>query len=458
MSSREYTVGVVCGGIEPRCQECGSETRYIGFSFKRFCKRHASLGFAAGGRVGGMKKKTWNKGKTKIDDQIIARMAASFVGSGNPFFGRQHSEATKSSISETKKLSIDELSSRITARQDLELLDKASDGSAPTASDIVVRCRACSLTWKTTIRNVTVEGQLCSKCNPSGSVEEERVAKFVESLGLEVIRRTRSVISPMEIDVWVPHKRVGIEYHGLFWHSGGIDKDHDYARDLHRRKFLAAQAAGVRLVQLFSDEWESKREICESILRARLGAVSQKFDARSCGLDTDVSVAEAREFLEANHLDGYARSRARLGLRLPDGRLAMVLALRVPVQKRYGNVIEYSRMACLRDSVVRGGASRLIAASCRWALANGFTGILTYADLRLGTGEVYASNGFRTVGDTGICYWYTDGRIREDRFKYRAQLGIPEVEVARAAGVRQVHGPGSRIYLQKFEDRPLQHS
>ena len=47
-------------------------------------------------------------------------------------------------------------------------------------------------------------------------------------------------------------------------------------------------------------------------------------------------------------------------------------------------------------------------------------------------------------------YWYTDGERRYDRFKFRAQPGKPEKQVAEEAGVRSVWGCGNRIYLLKL--------
>ena len=77
---------------------------------------------------------------------------------------------------------------------------------------------------------------------------------------------------------------------------------------------------------------------------------------------------------------------------------------------------------------------------------NKYDKILTYADLRFGNGNVYSKNGFSFVKQTSIDYWYTDGKVRHFRFKYRAQPGKPEKQVAEENGVWKVFGCGSNLY------------
>ena len=70
--------------------------------------------------------------------------------------------------------------------------------------------------------------------------------------------------------------------------------------------------------------------------------------------------------------------------------------------------------------------------------------------LRFGLGTVYEKCGMQLIGETGTNYWYSNGIIREDRFKYRAQPGKSELQVAIENNVRPVYGAGHRIWLLKF--------
>ena len=48
---------------------------------------------------------------------------------------------------------------------------------------------------------------------------ENQVAEFVESIGLTVTRNTRVNGLDFEIDIFVPSLNIGIEFHGLYWHT-----------------------------------------------------------------------------------------------------------------------------------------------------------------------------------------------------------------------------------------------
>ena len=126
------------------------------------------------------------------------------------------------------------------------------------------------------------------------------------------------------------------------------------------------------------------------------------------------------------------------------------MTVRTPVQKRYGNVCELARMCFKLGTSVRGGASKLLVRVEELAKAEQRVGILSYAELRFGTGAVYEKCGFSLVGETVGNYWYTDGSNRYDRFKFRAQSGKTEKQVALDANVRAVWGSGNNVYLKKF--------
>lgn len=71
LKAEDYTAQHVYKGRRPLCPVCNSNTRYVAFTFKKYCKEHSSYGEAEGGSVGGTVKKTWNKGQTKLTDERI---------------------------------------------------------------------------------------------------------------------------------------------------------------------------------------------------------------------------------------------------------------------------------------------------------------------------------------------------------------------------------------------------
>ena len=55
----------------------------------------------------------------------------------------------------------------------------------------------------------------------------------------------------------MPKLHIAIEYNGLRWHSEEFNKDKNY----HLNKLIKCNEKGIRLIQIFEDEWIEKQEI-----------------------------------------------------------------------------------------------------------------------------------------------------------------------------------------------------
>jgi hypothetical protein len=53
----------------------------------------------------------------------------------------------------------------------------------------------------------------------NNSVPEQAVEALLKSLSVEYDRNSRSIISPKELDFYIPSKQIAIEVNGLYWHS-----------------------------------------------------------------------------------------------------------------------------------------------------------------------------------------------------------------------------------------------
>lgn len=80
------------------------------------------------------------------------------------------------------------------------------------------------------------------------------------------------------MDFYLPQEKVAIEFNGLYWHSVACGKGESY----HLGKTEGCELLGVRLIQLYEDEWLYKRPICESIIRNALNKNDVKLYARQC--------------------------------------------------------------------------------------------------------------------------------------------------------------------------------
>lgn len=363
----------------------------------------------------------------------------------NPFRGKQHTGESKDQIAKSIRLPEIEIVSRTAHRShEFVLLTPYKDYTSRQDQYLQFKCLTCGTTSEKTLQAFE-RGSLCKTCFPSASQQQLEVADFIRTLSSEEVHISdRRVIPPLELDIWVPSKQIAIEYHGLYWHSGGRDATLNPQK--HRDKYLACKKLGIRLIQIFSDEWLDNRAACESVIRHAIGGATViKLNARDCAVQ-EVDSKTAKSFFDACHMAGSTNSTRRFALNHKlHGTVGMV-SVRRPIQKKHGgNLVELARMAFTPGFAIRGGASKMLSA-IRKSHAS-YDGLLSYAELRYGEGETYSKCGFKRLPDTTNNYWYTDGTARFNRFKFRAQPGKSEKDVARDAGVRAVYGCGNGVYL-----------
>jgi len=256
---------------------------------------------------------------------------------------------------------------------------------------------------------------LCTECNPIGSNSvsdaEKKIVAHIRGLGIDVIENDTEVLAGMELDIYIPSHNLAIEYNGLYWHSE-LYKSNDY----HLNKTKMCEDKGIRLIHVFEDEWQFKQDIVKSRINNILGVNSLKIYARKCEIK-EVSVTDARLFLEANHIQGFAKSKIKLGLYF-NGELVSLMTFGHGRVLMGGKVNEWELVRfsnCLNTTVV-GGASKLLKSFINKHQPKT---IISYADKRWSQGELYNVLGFVHIHDSIPNYWYVINNTREYRFKYR---------------------------------------
>jgi len=433
ISSKDYTKKYLRSDYKG-CLKCGVETRYVAFDFKKYCKNCAGIAMSNGGKKGG-KAESWNKGKTKETDFRVKGMS----GESNSFWGKKHKEETKNRISMTKQLGSVEVLERIMKRsKDFEILTPINEYFSRQRQYLDFKCKKCSFVCKKTLQAFE-RGSLCPKCYPiSKSKSEIEVFEYVKSLGFnDAVSGDRNIIKPKEIDISLKQSNFGIEFNGLYWHSDVVDSAKK--EDLLNKTILCKDE-GIKLMHIFSDEWEFKSDICKSMIKNRLGICS-KIWARKCKI-VDLDKKEFDRFMNKNHISGSVNSSIRLGL-VYDEEIVTAIGFRKPRQKKWKDYYEISRFASLQNHVVVGGLSKLI----KTFLSRFNVKIMTYADRRFGEGLGYEKAGFKLIGNTGIDYWYSDGIQRFDRFIVKADKELSEREKAAMMSLYKVWGCGSNIWI-----------
>lgn len=296
-------------------------------------------------------------------------------------------------------------------------------------------------------------GKGCQKCGAADPKWEREIVAFVEGLGFSIVR-SAPVLDGRHIDVYVPEHKFGIELHGLHWHTES-KRDKDY----HRQKWAVAQAQGVRLVQVFEDEWLQKQQIVKARIAAMLGRC-ERFDARKCCVEV-LDSASARAFLHEHHIQGAGNARVYYGLRLQD-RLVAVASFcpaRSGAMTGAGKEGVWEILRYASAGRVRGGFTRMYK---RFLQDYAPQQVISYCDLRYGDGRLYAAAGLTLDSVTEPDYWWVPaGKIqRIPRYttqKHKLQQhpvlgafyqpGMTEAQVCHAAGWERIYGVGNQRWV-----------
>lgn len=149
---------------------------------------------------------------------------------------------------------------------------------------------------------------MCKDSNTS--FLEKEISQFIQSIYKgKILENNRTIIAPKELDIYIPERKVAIEFNGLYWHSEACIEDKEY----HLKKTLACEEKGIRLLHIFEDDWIRKKEICKSIIASALGVYKEKIYAKDCTVKA-IDIPSEKEFLNKNYIRGYKKSTYRFGL------------------------------------------------------------------------------------------------------------------------------------------------
>jgi hypothetical protein len=236
------------------------------------------------------------------------------------------------------------------------------------------------------------------------SYYEILIQALLDEHQIEYVRNTRKIIPPMELDFYLPAYKFAIEFCGLRWHSERAGRGKTY----HVDKFNKCSTTGIKLIQIFQDEWDTNSHIVKSIICRNIGIVGKPINARQCTI-VDLNQSETNEFLKTNHLQGPSiGTSVRKGLKYNEELLAVMTFDKI---KGW----EIKRFAVKTGYNIRGAASKLF---YHFVKEYAPSEVFSYSDLRYFTGEVYASLGFKNIYTTLPGFFYTKGVKRYNRLNF----------------------------------------
>ncbi len=264
--------------------------------------------------------------------------------------------------------------------------------------------------------------ETCLICNPIDSLSshrEKEIYNFILDIGIKnVIENDRSMIKPLELDVYLPDHKLGIEFNGLYFHSD-LFKSENY----HLNKQKKCIESNIDLIHIFEDEWLYKKEIVKSIIKNRLSISENKIYARNCTIK-ELDNKTCKKFLEDNHIQGNCLSKVKLGLFHNDILVSvMTFGTRSGIGNNKENYSELLRFSNLINYSIIGSGSKLFSYYIKHYNP---TMVLSYSDNRLFGGGLYQKLGFIEIHKTKPNYWYVKNDIRLHRLNFKKNKLVKE--------------------------------
>ena len=263
---------------------------------------------------------------------------------------------------------------------------------------------------------------------------EDELIKFIgEDL---CIKNDKQVLSPYEIDIYIPSKNIGIEFNGDFWHSS-ICKEKNY----HFNKSKLAEKRGIRLIHIYEYEWVDviQRKKIELMLNIALGRNNTKIYARQCEV-RKITNAEATLLNEQIHLQGHRNAQVTYGLFYKNELVQLMSFSKTKYNRNLtdNNSWEIIRGCPSSNNIVVGGVSKLFK---HFVKEYHPTKVFSYCDFNKFNGKSYEALGMKFIGYTGpdMKWLLQNGMVVNRSPSKHAEY--------KSKAKAQIFGAGSKKYL-----------
>lgn len=278
--------------------------------------------------------------------------------------------------------------------------------------EIFIKCSVCNMTYSINREDFHLRHKnkttICTICNPvdsSQSGSEINLFEFIkDNYKSNIIQNSRSIISPYELDIYLPDLKIAFEFNGLYWHS-----ESQKGKYYHRDKTIMCEDLGIELVHIWEDDWVYKNDIVKSIILNKINKTQNRIYARNCNI-VEISDANiSRSFLDNNHILGNCSSSIKLGLYNNDELVSIMCFT------KKSDYYELVRFCNLLNTVVVGGSSKLFKSFNDKMKCN----IVSYSDTSMFNGHLYNKLGFEHINTSSVNYKWVISKKREHKSKYR---------------------------------------
>lgn len=297
------------------------------------------------------------------------------------------------------------------------------------------------------------------KNNNNESYYEIKVKEILDELNINYIRRTRKIISPKELDFYLPDYNIAIEVDEVRGHNSDYNylaqgKQKPKPKNYHKNKTDICKSKGIRLIHITELDIIEKYDQLKYYLISLLNKNSNVIYGRKCKLKI-VERNEEKEFLNLYHLQGYRPSNVCLGLYY-NNELVFIMSFskgRSTISSRYD--YEILRLCSKGDYNVVGGSSKCF----KYFINNyDFETIVSYCDLSKFIGNVYNNLGMKFLHESPPNYlWVRYDNHLEHYTRYETQKHKlveqgynkekTSVEIMLERGFVRFYNCGNNVYI-----------
>ena len=291
-------------GETPKCKTCGKTIKFYDGHYATFCSKKCSnndpevLAKNSAGVTRGLKK-AYAERKEEIQAKRAKTMNERYgedTKSGSPFELKCVQDKNKQTI--LKKYGVDNVFRLRKFRGDGSLRQrtkwkqvwKERGLDVDYEGDMIIVHNACPIHGDVEILSSHFHNRIkfdhgnalqnpemfCLQCHPLDlfSTLEGKIAEFLSKAKQKYSANDRSIISPYELDFYLPDKDIAIECNGMWFHSLQADTPDDY----HFMKYQLCKEKGIRLFNIWEDWIKIKWDQTQWMLIKTLDLVAEKPD------------------------------------------------------------------------------------------------------------------------------------------------------------------------------------
>jgi len=423
-SIREKIQAIKAGLIEtPKCIECGKNTHWKDGRFSDYCSQICS--FHSKERANKISKAHLSRDHIESDKKRKATML------------EKYGYETNSQRPECKP----NLEKSVLTR---EVLEKLKDPHYLTNEYITKERNASDIAsdlgvWYGTVLYHLRKNDFDIRQTSNYSSYEVDLRNVIKELNVDFIQNDQTFIG-MELDIYIPSKKVAIEFNGLWWHCE-LHKSRSY----HLEKTKRCAKKGVQLIHIFEDEWINKREQFIDFIRSKLGIFERRIPARKCKF---MKINKQYEFFKENHMQGSPQTSIHtFGLFYEE---ELIGCVSYGYHHRGGNILVLNRLAFKRNVQIIGGVSKLVGNSLKTMNVP----VISWSDNRWTQGNIYKNTGFIMEAEYGPDYSYISKSkiIRHPKqMMQKKKIGCPEnmteKEFCLSKGLYRIYDCGKKKWV-----------